>query len=361
MRKHLALVALVATAPTIAVAQGATQDLIDRGVRAYEAFQVEQARPLFQQVISPSWLSPVNADQRVTAYKYLGASYAVLAITDSATLFFRSALDFDPFTDLDPTKFSESELGPFNVAKSQIFRVGLKPILPQVVDPAIAESFYRFQLVTTHRSQMTVTLIRQQPDTSVKEVLFDGQNDGPRDIRWDGFLRNAGRIADSSTYMLRVTAASALLSTGGTGAAGRQTETQTQFFRVEQSYSPLEDTLPSLPASMLLPSNIPGSAPWIDLIKGFAVGALAYGIPVALLNDDVKWQMHAIVGAGVGILSGVGSFLYRRHDPSIPENVAENARRQAQRQRFNDGVRSRNNAKLQVRKIVITPLTGVGR
>lgn len=354
MRNRLALVALFATAPTIAGAQ--TQDILDRGIKAYEAFAVEQARPLFQQIVSPSYLNQVTPEQRVLAYKYLGASYAVLANTDSAKLYFIAALDFDPFTDLDPTKFSESELGPFTVAKAAIFRVGVKPILSQVVDPSASDTYYRFQMVTTHRSDMTVLLVKQAAD-SLKETLFQGQNDGQRDYRWNGLLQSVGRVADSATYQLRVTASSALLTTAG----ARQQETQTQYFRVEQSFAPLEDTLPTLPDSMLLPSKIPGSAPWIDLIKGFAVGVLAYGIPVALLTEDVKWQLHASVGAAAGILSGVGSLLYRRHDPSIPENVAENARRQSQRQRFNDGVRTRNTAKLAVRKLVITPLAGAAR
>ena len=110
MRKVLALVACLATAPTIAGAQS-TADLIAQGIKAYEAFNVEGARPLFAQIISPSYLNKVSDEERVTAYKYLGASYAVLANTDSAKRFFIAALDFDPFTDLDPAKFSESEIG----------------------------------------------------------------------------------------------------------------------------------------------------------------------------------------------------------------------------------------------------------
>ena len=192
------------------------------------------------------------------------------------------------------------------------------------------------------------------------DEIEDVRDDGQREHRWDGLLRNAGRIADSATYVVRVEATSSLLTTGGPGG-GRPRESQQQFFRVEQSYAPLEDTLPSLPANMLLPDKIPGSAPWKDLIKGIAVGGLAYAAPVLLLKSPVKWQLHAVIGAGAGIAAGVGSFLYRRHDPSIPENVSENARRQAQRKRFNDAVQRNNADKLAKRTLIITPLTGAGR
>ena len=330
-----------------------TDVLLARGIEAYEKLLVEQARPFFQQIVSPSNPYQVSPDQRVQAYKYLGASYAVLANTDSARIYFVAALDIDPFTDLDPAKFTESELGPFTIAKNTIFRVGLKPVEPRVVDPADQTSHYRFRIVTTHRADVTVVLVKQTAD-SLREVIYQGTNDGQREIVWDGFLRNAGRIADSATYVLRVAAQSSLLGSG----ANRQQGQDQQFFRVEQAFQPLEDTLPTLPDSMLLAPRIPGAAPWKDLAKGIAIGALAGGAPSLFTKTDINWQLHATVGAGVGILSGVGSFLYRRANPAIPENVTENARRQAQRQRFNDGVRARNSAKLQRRTLVITPLTG---
>lgn len=348
MKPHLALVALLATAPTIVAAQ--TQDLLDKGVKAYQAFQVEQARPFFQQVVSPSNPYQVSPEQRVQAFKYLGASYAVLANTDTAKIYFIAALDIDPFTDLDPAEFSESELGPFTIAKNTIFRIGVKPVLPQVIDPADATTHYQFRIVTTHRADVNVSLVKQSAD-SLRELLYQGANDGQRPVPWDGFLRTAGRIADSATYVLRVIATSSVLTT-------RQTTTEQQFFRVEQAYEPLEDTLPTLPDSMLLPARIPNSAPWKDLVKGLVVGGLAAGAPALFTQGDIDWQLHAAVGVGVGFLSGVGSFLYRRANPAIPENVAENTRRLAQRQRFNDEVRTRNNAKLAKRTLVITPLTG---
>ncbi len=351
--KRFALVALLSAAPATATTQGATADLIARGITAYEAFQVEAARPLFQQVISPSYVNPVTPDQKVTALKYLGASYAVLGIPDSALTFFQAALEFDPFTDLDPAKFSSSEQGPFNNAKTKVFKIGVRSVDAQVVDPRADSTAYRFRLVSTHRVRMTVELVRQ-PDTTLKESLFDGDIDGPREIRWSGFLNSVQRIADSSTYQLRVSATSTLIPT-----APRATETQ--FLRVEHAYEPLEDTLPTLPDSMLLPAQIPGLAPWLDLVKGVAMGGVAFGIQAITGNSDLNWRLHALVASGVGVVSGGASFIYRRANRAIPENVTENARRQQQRTTFNDGVRARNAQRLALTKLIITPLTGAGR
>jgi hypothetical protein len=52
-----------------------------------------------------------------SAYKYLGAAHAVLGRPDSAIHYFWEALKRDPRTDLDPAKFSRSELVPFNTAR----------------------------------------------------------------------------------------------------------------------------------------------------------------------------------------------------------------------------------------------------
>src|ERR1044071_9331299 len=115
----LSVAALLMAAPQPVRAQS-TQQLIDSATKLYEGFNVEAARPILLRIISPGYLQQVTSEQKATAFKYLGASYAVLASPDSAKQFFVAALDFDPFTDLDPTKFAASELSAFNDAKSSL-------------------------------------------------------------------------------------------------------------------------------------------------------------------------------------------------------------------------------------------------
>lgn len=350
----MSLVLLLSAPPAVAGAQS-TQQYIDRAVAMYEALQVEAARPLLLNIISPNYLQTVTPEQKVTALKYLGASYALLDYQDSAATFFVAALDFDPFTDLDASKFSAAELVPFNQAKRRIFKVGIRPITPMVIDPK-AETGYTFQLVTTHRSLLTVELIHQG-DPSKVETLFQGESDGVRDIRWNGVMSN-GQLADSTIYMLRATASSRL---AGSSSASNAT-VERQFFKVEHSFAPLEDPLPELvPGVHLLQEKYSASGPWFDLVKGGGVALTAIALPLIAFNGDVKWGVHAIAASVLGLGTAIGSFAYRHKMREIPENVQENERRQQQRLLFNAGVKARNDARLDARKLIITPAAGIGR
>lgn len=319
-----------------------TEDNLKRAVDMYQAFNIEGARPILLNIISPNYLLSVTNEQKVKAFKYLGASYAVLDRPDSAVAFFSAAIDRDPFTDLDPREFSAAELAAFNLAKSRIFKVAVRPVEPQRLD-----STFAFRLITTQRANLTVEIV-QQSDTTKKEVLFQSDNDGPRDIPWNGLLRS-GQRADSTLYELRAIARQ----------SGSNTATvERQLFKVEHVFEPLEDTLPSIAASDLLPEKIAPSAPWSDLIKGTALAVSAVALPMVALDNDVKWAPHAGAAAGIGLASGIISFSYRRNHRAIPENIRENARRQQQRALFNNGVRARNQQRLARTIMLICPATG---
>src|SRR5689334_17788663 len=116
------MAAAIAGSASAALAQAATtQAKIDQAIALYERFEVEAARPLLQKILSPNWVLPVSQEQKVTAYKYLGASYAVIGKADTAINFFWGALSYDAFTDLDRNKFSPQELAVFEQAKARLF------------------------------------------------------------------------------------------------------------------------------------------------------------------------------------------------------------------------------------------------
>lgn len=356
--RRLGILALIAALPAAAAAQaaGTTADLIARGKAYYEAFQVDAARPIFQQIISPSYLNKVEPSERVTALKYLGASYAVLGNPDSAKIFFVAALDNDPFTDLGD-EFSASELGPFLAAKRDVFHVGIRPPDPAVVNPRVDSTAYRFFLVTTHNANLNVELIRL-PDSTVREMIFSGPTNGLREVRWDGLLRGyGGRLADSANYLVKVTGTSTLTRGANTGPA--PVETQTQFLRIEHSFEPLEDQLPVLDRrTMKLTDSISVLAPWGDLAKGVVFGGLAYGFSaIAFSTGNVKWQTHAIAATLVMAGGGFASWFLRSRNRSIQAAMIENTRRDSVRTAFNAGVLARNQAKIAKTLLVITPIT----
>ena len=336
--------ALALLAPHIGRAQ-TTEDNLKRAIDMYTAFNIEGARPILLNIISPNYLLSVTNEQKVKAFKYLGASYAVLDRRDSAVTFFSAAIDRDPFTDLDPRDFSAAELAAFSEAKSRIFKVAVRPIEAQRLDTSFA-----FRLITTQRANLTVEIIKQS-DTTQKELLFQSENDGPRDIDWSGLLRN-GQRADTTLYELRAQARQ-------NGSAVPTVERQ--LFRIEHVFEPLEDTLPSIPLNDLLPEQVPASAPWRDLIKGTSIAVAAVALPLIALDSDVRWGPHAGVAAAVGLASGGISFSYRRAHREIPANVRENARRQQQRALFNAGVRARNQERIGRTIMLICPATGCPR
>ena len=345
------LIAALCLAPVALPAQNTTRERIDRAIAMFNNFQVEQARPILQEIIAPSYLQPVTPQERVEVYKYLGASYALLNHPDTARTFFTAALDFDPFTDLDVNQFGPQELGAFNDAKQRIFKVGVAAIKPKLIMPREDTTFYNFRIITTNRGQLNVTVISQQ-DSNRREILFDDLNDGLRLVRWNGVLRS-GQFADTGIYLIRAT---------GQKDGSATPSTAQQFFRLEYHFEPLEDSIPPFRPDQLLQDRIPASAPYWDLAKGIFAGAGAFGMGALMMDQNVtRWQMQAITAGAIGVLTGTWSFFYRRTNRTISGNAAENARRQAERARYNAAVEARNRAKLEARWIIITPLAGFSR
>jgi hypothetical protein len=341
------LVSAAVLAPGFVGAQS-TRERIDQAIALYEAFNVEAARPILQLIISPGYTQQVSSQEKAVALKYLGASYAVLEKPDSAVQFFMGALDFDPFTDLDPTKFAASELGAFNEAKRRLFKVAIRPLAGPALVSRDSATGVRFEFITTQRSQIRIEIINQR-DTSIKEMLYEGPNEGVRPVAWRGVLQS-GRYAPADIYQLRIR---------GTPSGGSNTLTETASLRIEHIFEPLEDTLPSLdPARDLLPERIRSSQPWYDLAKGAALAAAAITIPVlALEKNDIAWAPHAGVTAFVGASSATISFWYRRNRPQIRANVLENTRRRTLRDNFNAAVRQRNQARLGRTLLIVSPVT----
>jgi len=348
--RGVGLTALLLVSPAIAHGQSTTQQ-IDSAVALYEAFQVEAARPILQKIISPGYLQQVTSLEKARALKYLGASYAVLASSDSAITYFMGALDFDPFTDLDATKFAGAELVAFGEAKKRLFKVAIRPLLgPRVVKRDSVG--IRFDFITTQRASIQIELAG--PDTV---VLYEGPNEGARAISWQGVL-STGVYARQGVYQLRIR---------GTPTVGGQQQplTESMTLRIEHVFAPLEDTLPTLDPnrpSDLLPERIRPSEPWVDLIKGTGVALVAVGLPlVALKTSDIAWAPHAGATAFVGLTSAGVSFWYRRTHPQIKRNVDENTRRRNLRTAFNTGVLQRNQDRLDRTLLIVSPVTGLGQ
>jgi hypothetical protein len=344
----LALLALLGT-PAGAAAQASTAEMLDEAVGLYQDLQVERALALLRQVVSPSSPFEVSRPQRVQAYTYLGASLAILGRRDSALVYFRAALERDPFVDLDPTVFTATEREAFAEARRAIFAIGLRPLRPERIDPA--REAFTFTVVTTHAAALAVSA--RPTDGAEPIVLPVTEGEGVRELRWRG-LRADGRLAPPGRYALVV---------GGASALSGRADSVVAYFDLVHDRPALEDTLPPLRADELLPERHPRSASARLLGRGLAIagGALLLGRVVGnpTLGEGRRGFAYGVAGAAA--IAGIAASLRLQRHPELPANIAENRRRLEARARANAEVAARNAARVAETKLVVVPAAGIGR
>jgi hypothetical protein len=345
----IAGVVLTGTLCTAAAAQDSTAAVLRRASQSYERLDVERALSLLRRIVAPSWASGVTTAQRVEAYTYLGACFALTGQPDSSVRYFRAALERDPFADLDPSRFTPAQLHLFAEARRLSFAVAARPLAGRRIDPRTEH--LSFSVASTHAATVQAEL---RTETGLPGVtVFSGTSEGPREISWDGLLSD-GRLAPPGRYTFVIIARSQLLD---------RSDSAHVFFDLAHETPSLEDTLPELAPDSLLPEHRPTSHATQDLIKGIAVAGMAAFISGVLANDQLDGSMRggAAVVAGAAAVTGVVAFVVRRHHAGIPENVAANKQRRAERAAQNEAIRDRNAKKIAATILVVTPAAGVGR
>lgn len=340
---------LAVAAPGRVAAQASTAATLDEAIGLYQDLQVERALAMLRQIVSPSSPFEVSRAQRVRAYTYLGASLAILGERDSALVYFRAALERDPFVDLDPTIFTATERDAFAEARRGLFVVGLRPLQGERIDPA-RESF-TFTVVTTHEGTLAVSM--RPVDGSPVIALSGGEGEGVRELRWSGLGRD-GRLAPPGRYGIVV---------NGTSYLSGRADSVVAFFDLVHDRAALEDSVPPLRASDLLPERQPRSAPARALARGLGVaaGALLLGRVVGHPSLGEGQRGFAYGVAGVATVAGIAASLHRQRHPELPENVAVNRLRIEARARANAEIAARNAARIAATQLVIVPAAGVGQ
>lgn len=326
-------------------AQRTTVEQLRQARALYDQLELERAARALRVLVSPQWTAQMAPAERVEAYKLLGATLVLVGRTDSGVVSFRSALQLDPFTDLEPEEFTPAQVGAFARARRQVFAVAVRPVTETRVDPRSQR--LRFAFATTHAASVHAEL--RHGDSIV--TLFESGGEGPGELVWGG-LTAQGRLAPPGRYELRVRGTSRLIERADSVAT---------YFDLQAETEPLEDTVPSL--MDLLPERTPPSASVGELGKGLAVagGVLVIAGPLtgsALGRDDRA--MPAIVAAA-GLVAGIVAFVAARKRRDIPANVAVNHGRQEQRRAVNDAIRARNAARSAATILIVKPAAGVGR
>ena len=346
MTRGLGLAAAVIALAGPLVAQDSTAGQLRRARGLYEGLEFERAMPLLRQVVSPQWPFPVSNAQRVEAYLYLGAAFVLAGRADSGVAYFRAALERDPFSELDAERFTPTQLETFARAHRETFAIAARPVATARVDPRTQR--VRFTFLTTHGATVRAEL---RVGDSVAIVLLEGTVDGIREIAWDGLLAD-GHLAAPGRYELLITGRSRSLQRGDSARV---------FFDVRHDMEPLEDTLPAVAPDALLPERRSGSVAAGEFAKGLGIAGGAWVIAGVLANGDLGVNKGpATIVAGAAALTGVVSMIVRARNPTIPEHVAANQRREAERQAQNETIRARNAARVASTALVLSPAAGAG-
>ncbi len=348
MRPFVLALTLVVAASPAARAQNETGDLLHQAEQLYEQLEIERAVALLRQIVSPTWAHDITQEQRIEAYTYLGAALSLIGVRDSAVLYFRSAIERDPFTDLDAQRFTPAQVTLFQQARRLTFAVAARPVAAARVDPRTQRA--TFTVVTTHAASLRVELRPLGAQAAL--VLFHDVNDGMREVPWDGLLPDS-RLAPPGRYALAVVGRSQLLA---------RSDSVRVYFTVAHETPPLEDTLPELGPAQLLPERLGVSAGRADLLKGLSVAVGALLVSSVAANGDLGrgGRLLAFAVSGAAGISGVTAFLNARHERDLPANIEENSRRRAGRAVMNTSIARRNAEKVAQTILVIQPAAGVG-
>jgi len=325
-----------------ATAQGSTDEELTRAIALYQNLNVEQAIVILRRVISPSSPFEVSRAQRVRAYTYLGATLAILGQADSAVVYFRAALERDPFLDLDAARFTQQEQRALAEAKQRSFATATRPLIGSRWDPTREQ--VTFSVITTHQAALRVEI--QSTNGGSPAVLHDREGDGIREVAWNGMM--GARLAPPGMYELRIIGRSML---------GGRVDSTSALFTLRHEFPPLEDTLPDLTADELLPERHAPSAGRSALLKGLAVAAVSVLIPRVAGNSALRDGGSGIAATAAGTAAGAGvaAFLIRRRNPEIAANIALNQGRRARRSAENAAIAARNADRLATTRLELVP------
>ena len=316
-----------------------------QAIRRYENLDIERARALFEQVVSPTTPFPVTEPQRVVAFKYLGATLATTGQRDSAITFFKAAISRDPLVDLDRRSFSEQERQVFQVARQQLFRVGMRAIARDTIDPRTQH--VNFTISTTHAGAVRMELVSTADGSRL--TLFEGDVDGPRDVPFTGLSPRGLGFIQPGSYSLVVKGESRLTQ----GAV----DSTSALFEIAWVRAALEDTIATLGRADTLIARDPPSVATRDLAYGIAIAAGAVLSSKIIGQSDLEGRgtLSASVSL-LGIAGGVYAYIHRRNHPEIPANIAENAARQRRRAVLNTSITERNNSRIAGTSIILRPI-----
>ena len=289
--------ALCVSAP--AVAQTGL-DLRERGIRAYQALELEPAAPLLRQALAARDL-PDSAVLSTEAY--LGATEVFRRQPDSARAAFRRIVLLDPRFRLDRVAFPPEVTAAFDKVRLATPAVAVDVPQRVTIEPGHGG-------ITAQAYPSGPHVVRVRIETSNGEVLrmlYRRRVTGAASVTWDG-AGEGGTALASGLYLW------SFASLGPDGEARRIIDVPGRLEHATVD----APSLPPRPA--LLPERTTTKPALVPLGVGLG-GAALPSLATPLLTDRQAPRIVLTVGFSAG---GIIGFFAQRPGKPIPDNVAAN-------------------------------------
>jgi len=320
---------LLAARPAPARAQRSAE-LVDRGVRAYQNLDYDNASTLIRRALASPTPDTLPPGERTRALTYLAASDFFRGRQDSAAAVFRRLVLTAPRARPDPLIFPPEVTTIFEAARRTTKVVA--PALPADTTVQLGDARYPIPLYASSFHEVVVALERE--DGRFVRGLYAGPIGDSLVVRWDG-LDSAGVPIAGGRYLLSVTSR----ATPG-GDVVRVVRVP-----IEVRATAGRDTLPWPPGpDSLLPERTPSGPALRTLAIGIASGAAALVLPSAVAQGSHPTGARFAVAGAVSL---AGIFGYFAHKPGLPlpRNAVANRGRRAAWQVKADDVRRENAAR----------------
>jgi len=316
MRRRWLGVLAVALLTSVPAAAQTGPELQARGIRAYQALELDAAARLLRQALAAGDL-PDSAV--LVTQAYLGATELYRHHADSSGAVFRRLVLLDPRFRLDPVTFPPEVTAAFDSVRLATPAVAIDVPERVTIEPGRGGITARIYPSSPHAVRVRI----ETSNGDVLRTVYRRRVAGATSITWDGAGEN-GKALASGLYLW------SFASLGPDGDARRIVDVPVRLEHVTVD----APTLPSRPT--LLPERTAAKPALVPLGVGLGGAALAW-LATPLLTDREAPRIAFTVAFSAG---GIIGFFAQRPGKPIPDNVAANkaamAAWQADMQRASD-------------------------
>lgn len=316
-------------------AQSSADDLLGRGVRAYQGLEYDAAAALLTQSLGAASPVALADSQRARALTYLAATQLFRGRRDSAVAAFGEIVLLNPRYRPDELIFPPQVTNLFQEVRRSTRTIAL--VVPPVTELRPRLERFKAQVLTSSLSDVSVVLAHED-GTPLKD-LYAGPVADSLLVTWDG-LTPAGVPPDDGRYILRV----APRTSGPDAPRARQVPLDIK----REVPDTLQWPLP-LGSPPLLPERTSGGPAFRSLATGLLAGAAVVALPAIIAPDmDAKasgTDARYVVGAAVSV-SGLVAFFAQKPRP-LEANVRANQKQRDAWKVKVDAVKAENAIRLQ--------------